>query len=154
MQPTFKDEVMLLGWSETHTGGAKITLQLPDSEALEPFKSMTVAKGKLAGQRLACVLVEIGDDEQPKEPKPSRKHSQWLSMRINEESFRRWIFIEFGGNKNYTEDFFGADALVKQVLGISSKTEIDDDPEIEKLFIEKIINGWRDWNELDSGYAA
>jgi hypothetical protein len=56
---------MLLNWSVTANGGAKLVLQLPDEEALEPFKAMTLAKGKHAGQRLAAVFVEIGDDEKP-----------------------------------------------------------------------------------------
>lgn len=65
MNPTFQGEIQLLGWSESHNGGAKVTFQLADPSDLEPFKAMTVAKGKTAGQRLACVLVEIGEDEQP-----------------------------------------------------------------------------------------
>lgn len=65
LQPAFQGEVMLAGWSETHNGGAKVTFWLQDSDDLEAFKVMTVAKGKTAGQRLALVAVEIGDDEQP-----------------------------------------------------------------------------------------
>lgn len=61
----FQGEVQLLNWSETHNGGAKIVLQLADSGDLERFKAMTVRKGKQSGQRLAVVMVEIGDDEQP-----------------------------------------------------------------------------------------
>ena len=68
MIPVFQDEVMLAGWSESHNGGAKVTFWLSDPSALESFRAMTVAKGKTAGQRLACVLVEIGDDEKPVEP--------------------------------------------------------------------------------------
>ena len=59
-------EVMMAGWSETHNGGAKITLWLANTEDLEPFKALTVAKGNTAGQRFMLGLVEIGDDEQPK----------------------------------------------------------------------------------------
>ena len=59
----FSGEVMLLGWKETHSGGAQVAFLLSDPEELEAFKRMTVAKGKVAGQRLACVLVEIHDDE-------------------------------------------------------------------------------------------
>jgi hypothetical protein len=61
----FQGEVQLLNWSETHNGGAKVVLQLADSGDLEAFKLMTVRKGKVAGQRLAVVMVEIGEDEQP-----------------------------------------------------------------------------------------
>jgi len=63
---TITPEVMLLRWAETSNGGATIVLQLADVSDLEPFKCMTLAKGKQAGQRLQAVFVEIGEDEQPK----------------------------------------------------------------------------------------
>jgi hypothetical protein len=61
----FQGEVQLLNWSETHNGGAKVVLQLADADDLEAFKLMTVRKGKVAGQRLAVIMVEIDDNEQP-----------------------------------------------------------------------------------------
>lgn len=60
----FNAEVQLLRWSDTSNGGATITLALADHADLEIFKLMTIKKGQQAGQRLACVMVEIGDDEQ------------------------------------------------------------------------------------------
>lgn len=63
--PAFSGEVMLLDWSETAKGGAKIVLQLDGPDALEPFRTMTLAKRGIAGQRLMAVLVEIGEDEKP-----------------------------------------------------------------------------------------
>ncbi len=66
--PTIHGEAMLMSWSETHSGGAKITLLLADPEDLEPFKAMTIKKGKVAGQRLMYALVEIGHDEKPVDP--------------------------------------------------------------------------------------
>jgi len=63
MPIAFKGEVMLLGWRETHNGGAQVNLLLSDPDELAAFKRMTVSKGKVAGQRLACVLAEIHDEE-------------------------------------------------------------------------------------------
>ena len=57
-------EVMLLGWYEHHTTGFKVTLLISPEDA-EYFKNKTTANGKTAGQRFACVLVEIGPDELP-----------------------------------------------------------------------------------------
>lgn len=68
MTPVFSDEVMLAGWQETHTGGAKVTFWLQSSEALDVFRGMTAKKGNTAGQRMACVLVLINDDETPITP--------------------------------------------------------------------------------------
>lgn len=61
-------DVMLLGWSETHSGGAKITLQLADVAQLEPFKRMTLKKGKIAGQLLTAVFVEHDGNGNPVAP--------------------------------------------------------------------------------------
>ena len=58
---------MLAGWQETHNGGAKVIFWLPDASDLEVFRGLTVRKGNTAGQRFMAVLVEVGDDERPKE---------------------------------------------------------------------------------------
>ena len=63
--PMFHSEVQLAGWSESHNGGCKVTFWLAQPSDLDAFRAMTVRKGNTAGQRLACALVEIGDDEQP-----------------------------------------------------------------------------------------
>lgn len=66
--PVFHGEMQLAGWSETHTGGCKVTLWLPDTTDLDVFRAMTVRKGNMAGQRLAVAMVLIGDGEAPAAP--------------------------------------------------------------------------------------
>lgn len=85
VQPTFQGEVQLAGWSESHNSGCKVTFWLADPSDLEAFRAMTVRKGNTAGQRLACVLVEIGDDEQPVQaaqepPKGPAGAERWLCL--------------------------------------------------------------------------
>lgn len=65
MKTVFEGEMQLAGWSETHTGGCKVTLWVPSPEDLEPFKALTARKGNTAGHRMVAAFVEIGDDEQP-----------------------------------------------------------------------------------------
>lgn len=65
MKTTYQGEVQLAGWSETHTGGCKVTIWLPSAEDLEPFKELTARKGNTAGHRFMAAFVEIGDDEMP-----------------------------------------------------------------------------------------
>jgi len=77
-------EAMLLNWSETANGGAKIVLQLADPDDLEPFRRMTLAKGKRAGQRLGCAFVEIGDDEKPVERRIFADGSSEFARRASE----------------------------------------------------------------------
>jgi len=68
MTPTFSGEMQLAGWSESHTGGCKVTFWLQSPDDLQAFRALTVRKGNTAGQRFMAALVEIGDDEQPVEP--------------------------------------------------------------------------------------
>ncbi|WYX08203.1 hypothetical protein WJ978_19770 [Achromobacter xylosoxidans] len=94
----FQGEVMLAGWSQTHNGGAKVTFWLQDDTDLEAFKAMTVAKGKTAGQRLALVAVEIGDDEQPVVSREQGatalclKNAQILETSLRLKRCRGWPF--------------------------------------------------------------
>lgn len=62
---SYLGEMQLLGWSESHNHGAKLTLALPDPDDLAPFRTMTVRKGKQAGQILAVLVVEMADGEEP-----------------------------------------------------------------------------------------
>jgi hypothetical protein len=62
--PTKDLELWLLGWSESHSGGCKVTFQVSEDD-LEYFKNATIRKGKHAGQRYAAVLVQLNDDETP-----------------------------------------------------------------------------------------
>lgn len=130
-------ECMLLGWAETHNGGAKIVLQLADPDDLEPFKAMTVAKGKLAGQRLALAIVEIGDDERPVEstaPKGgplSRLAARWCQ----DESFQRWIGVNFPGSDDAEKL---AAKRVRETCGVVSRAALDHDPQAAHLFHERI----------------
>lgn len=60
----FSGTVQLLGWSDTHTGGAKIVLALESSEDLESFKHLTIKHGKVAGQLLG-IAVALQNEEPP-----------------------------------------------------------------------------------------
>lgn len=57
-------EAQLLRWSVTSNGGATLTIQFADEADLEPFKSMTMKAGKIAGQRLMVAVSKIGEQEQ------------------------------------------------------------------------------------------
>jgi len=70
MTPTFTGELQLAGWSESHTGGCKVTFWLQSPDELAAFRALTVRKGNTAGHRFMAALVEIGDDELPVHPTP------------------------------------------------------------------------------------
>lgn len=120
--PTKELELWLLGWSESHSGGCKVTFQVTE-EDLVYFRNATVRKGKHAGQRYAAVLVQLTDDDQPDPasvvtpeqqaiaappppaPKPAAHHKFpggycGLAVRwCEDEEFRSWLI------ECYPEDF-------------------------------------------------
>lgn len=157
--PTIQVETMLLGWQRSHNGGSKIILQVPD-EDLVHFEKMTVKKGKVAGQRLACVFVEIGDNEQPvpqpatleqaKAEAPKEKKdplgalSKWAVMRCQEKSFQDWMRGAFNGEWIIAASE-GIDptseqcakSVILSVCGIGSRKELDTDELARRIFDEK-----------------
>ncbi len=128
----FQGEVMLAGWSQTHNGGAKVTFWLSDEDDLAAFKAMTVAKGKSAGQRLAVVAVEIGDDEQPK-PQPEQPKGGELAKLAGMfcQSVQFWEFCR-------ADDADEARDWILRVCGVQSRRDLDHNPTAAKIFHERI----------------
>lgn len=149
MTPTFQDEVQLAGWSETHNGGAKVTFWLSDSTALEAFKRMTVLKGKTAGQRLACVLIEIGDDEKPvsqiegtlESPSIAASTEKLTGLALlavqwcNDAGFRDW-FLE--GYDAEAKTALRAKMNMLEMCGITSRKELSHNEDAIRIFDSSI----------------
>jgi hypothetical protein len=70
--PTTSGEMFLAGWRETHNGGFVASF-LVDADIEARIRRGTVGKGKVAGQRYAVVLVELGPDEKPVPDTPKAK---------------------------------------------------------------------------------
>ena len=159
--PTIQVETMLLGWQRSHNGGSKIILQVPDDDLVH-FEKMTVKKGKVAGQRLACVFVEIGDDERPvpqpatveeaKKQAPKTKEpgtplgalSKWVVMRCQDAHFQGWLRDHWAaewdsagarlGFSDRPEDI--AKELICTECGIASRKELDTNETARAIFDE------------------
>ena len=123
---------MLAGWKESHNSGATVTFWLADSALLDTFRAMTVKKGNTAGQRLAMVLVEIGDDElpitQPEAPKEKIGPLCLLACQwCQDEKFQEWARNHPGAcgyiAKDSEED--KAKRFIYQQCGIKSRRELD-----------------------------
>lgn len=153
MNPTFHGEVQLAGWSESHNGGCKVTFWLAESSDLDAFRAMTVRKGNTAGQRLACALVEIGDDEQPVQPPESeddknrRMRAQLDTMQMakggplarlagqwcQSEQFIRWLrgtteqdeWMRARGEGEAVPYSEIAAQLIRMRCGVTSRAELD-----------------------------
>jgi len=144
INPTFSGEMQLAGWSESHTGGCKVTFWLQSPDDLQAFRTLTVRKGNTAGQRFMAALVEIGDDEQPVQPdigfpiteKPKGGALAKLAGRwCADPEFWRWVnsVAPFGDGYgvNSEED---ASEFVRDMCEIDSRAELDSNPEAAQRF--------------------
>ena len=169
--PSVNLEMMLAGWQESHSGGAKLTFWLPDGDMLEPFKAMTSKKGGTAGQRFMAVLVMLGDDEQPQpipqKPAPAQKPKlgplAMLAVQLcKNPSFTEWlrpIYCKFmGGDGSSWGDVTPAldfdDSweqwtrhAVLVLCDIESRRELDTDPLAAVRFDAVIRKPWLEANK-------
>ena len=142
--------MQLAGWSETHNGGAKVTFWLQSPDDLEPFRALTVRKGNQSGQRFMAALVEIGDNELPVQPEAGIPVSEkpkigplayWLVLRCNEPEFWVWLRSMDYGCDSPRE----AGAIVKEMLGLQSRKDLDSNPDNVDLFHAHIRGPYSKW---------
>lgn len=157
MTPTFQGEVQLRRWSESSTQGVQVTFALADSDELGPLKIKS-------GKRFACVLVEIGDDEKPVQYPPGAvvpadksmtptvgPLAYWLVMRCKEPEFWAWLNYEgWPSNVDVTSSEMAGD-VVKKILGVESRKDVDSDPEAETRFHVAIRQPYQKWLVRRSG---
>lgn len=154
MQPTFKGELMLAGWSETHNGGAKVTFWLPDPTDLDAFKSLTIAKGKTAGHRFMAVLVEIGDDEMLKASTDAKiigaakggAKARLAGILCADPAFQKWLFDRKGVVilSPTVDREASAAATVREVCRVRSRAELDHNEAAGKRFDAEIRLPWQE----------
>lgn len=155
-EATFQGGVMLAGWTDSHNGGAKVAFWLEDPKDLDVFRGLTVTKGKTAGQRFAMVLVEIDDDETPKQTEEARYEepkggalAKLAGQLCQNLAFRHWFWtkqwhvpngglIEVDGTMEAEET---AEAI-RQVCGVISRAELDHNAAAAEVFHEKIRKPW------------
>lgn len=142
----FKGEFQLLRWSETSNQGATVTFQLSDPSELERFKTMTLAKKGMVGQRLAAVMVEVGDDEKPiEQPAPKQKPGELCILACTfcaDKQFWKWIEQVHDLDCN-SEDM--AKNFILNECNIVSRKELDTSIVAAKLFHEEIRKPFVAW---------
>lgn len=160
MTPTFAGEIQLAGWSESHTGGCKVTFWLSSPDELAAFRTLTTRKGNTAGHRFMAALVEIGDDELPVQAantsqEPVNKSAEneqiekpkigplayWLVLRCNEPEFWRWL-ESIGYIANCAAV---AGESVKELLGLQSRKDLDGNLDSVELFHREIRGPYNRW---------
>lgn len=143
--PTFQGEVQLAGWSETHTGGCKVTFWLPESSDLDVFRALTVRKGNTAGQRFACVLVELSDDDQPAPPPETRPKGGPLAKLAGQwcQSPDFHAFLRSQGMECSNSE--AAAAIIRKACRVSSRAELDHSRHAAAVFHEVFRLPYMEW---------
>lgn len=153
MTPTFTGELQLAGWSESHTGGCKVTFWLQSPDELAAFRALTVRKGNTAGHRFMAALVEIGDDELPVQPVAEPKPREPLGdacyrtvMWCNDPVFWQWAnATTFNGIFFYVNNKEDARAFVCELCKIDSRKELDTNNEANKTWHREIRQPYADY---------
>lgn len=174
--PFFSGEIQLAGWSESHNSGSKISFWLPETKDLDPFRTATIRKGNKAGQRFACVLVEIGDDEQiiqpfngvrktddlPPQNDEKADNSAALVARAKGGELAKWagilsndpVFWEWANETDECLPLYNqadAAAYIRDACNVTSRAELDHSPEAAKIF-RNMMGEFDDWK--NGGRAA
>lgn len=144
MTPTFAGEMQLAGWSESHTSGCKVTFWLSSPDDLEAFRALTVRKGNTAGHRFMAALVEIGDDEQPKEPEKPKGGELARLAGIWCADPRFWAWIETVSEGYVTNEAEAAD-WVRQACDVTSRADLDHDKAAGDYFHQLIRRPFTDY---------
>lgn len=138
--------MQLAGWSESHTGGCKVTFWLQSPDDLQAFRDLTVRKGNTAGQRFMAALVEIGDDEQPVTPPAPEKPkggplAKLAGMWCNDPEFLVWAnSVTHAGIFWHLEDAEEAAEFIRELCEIQSRAELDSNPAAAEKF-HSLIRG-------------
>jgi len=153
VKPTFQGEVQFAGYADGSRGGPRVTLRLADRDELDKFIGME-------GKRFMAVLVEIADDETPAEPEkpaPAKERVQrermgplceWAVYRCGEPAFKDWASHQSqagGGQGKFTSMEAEARGVILALCGVTSRRELDTNPEAAKRFHERVRVPYSAW---------
>lgn len=136
--PTIQFEGRLMGYKKTRNRDGdwvELRLQVHPDEA-SPLNAVAL------GQRLQCVVVEIGDDEQPAQKPKGGELARRAGILCNDERFQQWAYLkaypEVAENpSSYDPIGFSSDGAagwLRDVCHIESRAMLDHDPVAAKEF--------------------
>jgi hypothetical protein len=129
MTPAFQGEFQFRRYSDTSTQGQQVVFAVVDREALAAFI------GK-EGKRFMAVLVEIGDDEQPVQPKERFRPGPLCKEAIDlagNAKFQKWCGADNEAN---------AADWIRNVCCIKSRRELDESEPASELFHQRVRMGF------------
>jgi hypothetical protein len=153
VSPLFSGEVLFRRWSDSSTQGVQVTFALADAAELEPLKAK-------AGKRFACVLVEIGDDEQPIQtsvkPRPADTRGPLCREACDycaDTQFQRWVYEDISPS-GFEKTEQAAREWLLLACNVSSRKELDTDPLAGKMFVERIRIPFMRWQRSNRMVSA
>lgn len=129
---------------QTQSGDWKITFTVQAADMDQRLTSAAM------GTRFQAALVEIGDDEEPKEP--IKKPMDWrevqpaaqAGIRCADARFRDYLAVEHGVETNTPEE---AAKVLRRLCNVNSRSEFSTNPKARVLWTQ-FDNAYRDWAHL------
>lgn len=152
----FMEEVMLLNWNDGPKGPTVTFMLQPGAQAggsisIHPFMY------KDRGTAYMAVFVELGDDDvavnQQKRTlveRGAQKQSNAAAQIIKNPHYWEWRGLGLGPGTDNAACLRAADADLKEICGIESKSQLDSDPDAVRLFRQH-LDDFVAWQE-DKGY--
>lgn len=142
----YQGEIQLLGWSESDRGGRVVKFQCSGDDDEHPFKCFP------SKARFMVVFVQVGDDEQPVQQErvvdalAGQLCSNVCAQVCKDKDFWTWIEGQVWGVPITSEK--KATEVVKELLGIESRRELDAYGDLQHRFKVEILGPFRDWQRF------
>ena len=133
-------EAASAGVKDMADGSLRITFEFEPRFAAEAFALFGPRGRAVAVAALMDGAKAVKEPEPPKEPIGAI--CQWLVMRCNEPDFWRWLNIDLSysvGNENQAAE------AVKHILGVTSRKDVDGNPEAVECFHSYIRRPYQAW---------
>jgi hypothetical protein len=147
----FNGEMQLMNWGESSANGAWVKFWITP-EDLEAFRHLKCKSGKIAGHRVAAVLVEIGDDERPVQRDTTAMGNNMakggalavLAGRLcADERFWDFLLSEYGVTLHAGQAPNESAQWVREQCGVDSRAELDHNEAAAEAFHRIIRGPWQ-----------
>lgn len=121
-------------------GTLRVSFDIEPAQAQDAFRLFAAPGTPVAIAALQVGYAAAKEPEPPKEPIGAI--CQWLVIRCNEPDFWRWLNIDLSysvGNENQAAE------AVKHILGVTSRKDVDGNPEAVECFHSYIRKPYQAW---------
>lgn len=146
----FNGEMQLMNWGESSANGAWVKFWITP-EDLEAFRHLKCKSGKIAGHRVAAVLVEIGDDERPVQRDNTATGNnaakggalaRLAAQLCTDAMFWSFIYDRFGVSFHAGNELDECAQWMREQCDIASRAELDSNEAAAEYFHTYIRKPW------------